>query len=169
MSNTPAWNVVHKLSDSYLYVPGSWCAHVFKKVPKWRSDLFCLEKKVFKLLFLKVFITLGILVVIKKIQKSSNTRQTADRGKAFSFAGFFNNFIKIRCLTENLHQNMMKKCTLWKIKHVLIWITMLFNQLLMPLSLPVTRRLHSTCFQCWVNSKTNSIYVKSKVNFKWKI
>lgn len=60
MFNIFVWNVVYKIFDRYLYVLGSWCVYVFKKVFKWRSDLFCLEKKVFKLFFLKIFIILGI-------------------------------------------------------------------------------------------------------------
>lgn len=71
MFNIFVWYVVYKMFDKYLYVLGSWCVYVFKKVFKWRSDLFCLEKKVFilscylRLFFFKIFIILGIFVVIK--------------------------------------------------------------------------------------------------------
>lgn len=49
MFNIFVWYVVYKMFDKYLYVLRSWCVYVFKKVFKWRSDLFCLEKKVFLL------------------------------------------------------------------------------------------------------------------------
>lgn len=70
MFNIFVWYVVYKMFDKYLYVLRSWCVYVFKKVFKWRSDLFCLEKKVFllscnlRLFFLKIFIILGIYVLV---------------------------------------------------------------------------------------------------------